>query len=62
MLDKIDGFSGCAPWFLVDFRSPKRVSPGIQDGFNRKGIVSSDGVKKKAFTTLQEYYRKKAIQ
>ena len=62
MLDKIDGFSGCAPWILVDFRSPKRVLPGIQDGFNRKGLVSSDGVKKKAFTTLQEYYRKKAGQ
>ncbi len=60
MLEKIQGFSGMSPWILVDFRSPKRALPGVQDGFNRKGLISSDGVKKKAFTTLQEYYRKKA--
>lgn len=60
MLEKIKGFSGMSPWILVDFRSPKRALPGIQDGFNRKGLISSDGVKKKAFTTLQEYYKKKA--
>jgi beta-glucuronidase len=45
---------------LVDFRSPKRVLPGVQDGFNRKGLVSSNGVKKKAFFSLQEYYRRRA--
>lgn len=60
MLEKIKGFSGMSPWILVDFRSPKRALPGVQDGFNRKGLISSDGVKKKAFTTLQEYYKKKA--
>lgn len=62
MLDKIDGLSGCVPWLLVDFRSPKRLLPGIQDGFNRKGLVSSDGEKKKAFFILQEYYRQKAAE
>lgn len=60
MLDKIDGLVGFTPWILVDFRSPKRVLPGIQDGFNRKGLISSDGVKKQAFFVLQEYYRKRA--
>ena len=60
MLDKIDGLAGFTPWILVDFRSPRRLLPGIQDGFNRKGIISSEGVKKKAFTILQEYYRKRA--
>ena len=60
MLDKIDGLVGFSPWILVDFRSPKRVLPGIQDGFNRKGLISSDGVKKKAFFVLQDYYRKRA--
>ena len=58
MLDKIDGLAGFSPWILVDFRSPRRVLPGIQDGFNRKGLISSEGVKKKAFAVLQEYYRK----
>jgi beta-glucuronidase len=57
MLDKIDGLAGFAPWVLVDFRSPRRVLPGIQDGFNRKGLVSSDGIRKKAFSVLQDYYR-----
>lgn len=60
MIDKIDGLTGFTPWILVDFRSPRRVLPGIQDGFNRKGLISSEGVKKKAFQVLQEYYRKRA--
>jgi Beta-galactosidase/beta-glucuronidase len=60
MLDKIDGLVGFSPWILVDFRSPRRVLPGIQDGFNRKGLISSEGVKKKAFSVLQKYYRKRA--
>ena len=60
MLGKIDGLVGFSPWILVDFRSPKRVLPGIQDGFNRKGLISSDGVKKKAFFVLQDYYRQLA--
>jgi beta-glucuronidase len=53
--------SGLTPWILVDFRSPRRVLPGIQDGFNRKGLISSEGEKKKAFSVLQEYYRKRAV-
>jgi beta-glucuronidase len=60
MLDRIDGLVGFSPWILVDFRSPRRPLPGIQDGFNRKGLVSSDGIKKQAFTVLQEYYAAKA--
>jgi beta-glucuronidase len=34
--------------------------PGIQDGFNRKGLLSSDGEKKKAWFVLRDFYRKKA--
>jgi beta-glucuronidase len=62
MLQKIDGLAGFSPWILVDFRSPKRVLPGVQDGFNRKGLISSEGVKKKAFFVLQDYYRQRAEQ
>lgn len=61
MIDKIDGLVGFTPWILVDFRSPRRPLPGIQDGFNRKGLISDDGKKKKAFSTLQEYYRKRSV-
>ena len=62
MLDQVDGLAGFSPWILIDFRSPRRVLPGIEDGFNRKGLISSDGVKKKAFFVLQDYYRKRAEQ
>jgi beta-glucuronidase len=62
MLEKIEGLSGLSPWILVDFRSPRRQLPGIQDFFNRKGLISDRGIKKKAFYIMQEYYRKKADQ
>jgi beta-glucuronidase len=44
---------------LVDFRSPRRVLPQIQDGWNRKGLISEDGNKKKAFFVLKNYYDNK---
>lgn len=59
MLDKIEGLCGISPWILVDFRSPRRPLPEIQDDFNRKGVCSEKGEKKKAFYILQEYYKKK---
>jgi len=59
MIDSIEGLCGISPWILTDFRSPRRQLPGIQDGFNRKGLLSEKGEKKKAFFVLREYYRKK---
>ncbi len=59
MLDKIDGLAGLSPWILKDFRSPRRVLNGIQDYYNRKGVFSDRGEKKKAFYVLQEWYRTK---
>lgn len=60
MLDKIDGYVGTSPWILADFRSPRRHLGGIQDEYNRKGIFSEKGVKKKSFFVLRDYYLKKA--
>jgi beta-glucuronidase len=60
MLEKIPGFSGCTPWILCDFRSPRRLLPGIQDGWNLKGLVSNHGEKKMAFTVLKDFYAQKA--
>jgi beta-glucuronidase len=57
MLGKIDFLRGTSPWILTDFRSPRRVLPGVQDNYNRKGLVSDTGEKKKAFTVLQEFYK-----
>ena len=59
MLDKIEGLAGTCPWVLKDFRSPRRPLPGIQDLFNRKGLVSDQGQRKKAFYVLREWYERK---
>jgi len=59
MLEKIDGLAGMSPWILKDFRSPRRVLDEIQDYYNRKGLYSDRGEKKKAFYVLQEWYRRK---
>ncbi|MCD7971377.1 MAG: beta galactosidase jelly roll domain-containing protein [Candidatus Azobacteroides sp.] len=59
MFDRISGLSGLSPWVLVDFRSPRRQLPGIQDFFNRKGLISDSGNKKKAFYIMKSYYEEK---
>jgi beta-glucuronidase len=60
MLDKIPGFAGCTPWILCDFHSPRRLLPEIQDDHNIKGLISSHGDKKLAFTVLKAIYDEKA--
>jgi len=62
MIEKIPNIRGISPWILTDFRSPRRLLPGIQDGFNRKGLISDNGLKKKAFYVLQDFYKKNAKQ
>ena len=56
MLDRIQGLAGTTPWILKDFRSPRRVLTGIQDYYNRKGLVSDRGERKKAWYVLKEWY------
>ena len=56
MLQRIPGLAGTTPWILKDFRSPRRQLPGLQDDFNRKGLVSDKGQKKKAFYVMQKWY------
>ncbi len=60
MLENMEGLSGCTPWILTDFRSPRRVLTDIQDGFNRKGLISDKGIRKAAFYVMSDWYRKKA--
>jgi beta-glucuronidase len=60
MLKRITFLRGTTPWILMDFRSPRRTLPGIEDYFNRKGLVSDHGEKKKAFFVLQHWYQQKA--
>jgi len=58
MLQKISFMKGMTPWILKDFRSPRRPLPRIQDFWNRKGLISDQGQKKKAFYILKEFYDK----
>jgi len=44
---------------LMDFRSPRRELAGIQEFFNRKGLISERGDKKKAFYIMREFYQGK---
>lgn len=57
MLKRISFLRGMTPWVLKDFRSPRRTLPRFQDFFNRKGLISDHGEKKKAFFVLQKFYR-----
>lgn len=59
MVKKIPNLAGLAPWVLMDFHSPRRPLPGIQDYFNRKGLVSDTGEHKKAFSVLQKFYQER---
>ncbi len=56
MLRKIPSWRGVTPWILADFRSPRRNLPGIQDGWNRKGLISSNGYRKQAWYVLKACY------
>lgn len=56
MFKRIPGLAGTTPWILKDFRSPRRHIPLIQGEFNRKGLISDKGEKKKAFFVMQKWY------
>lgn len=56
MLKRIPSLAGTTPWILKDFRSPRRHIPEIQQDFNRKGLISDHGQKKKAFFIMKDWY------
>jgi beta-glucuronidase len=60
MIERIPNLAGLTPWVLMDFRSPARMLPGVQDYHNRKGVISNRGQRKLAFYTLQKFYKKMA--
>ena len=53
----IANLAGTAPWLLYDFRSPYRLHPELQNGWNRKGVVSESGRKKKSWYVLKDFYQ-----
>jgi len=60
MIQRIPNLVGLTPWVLMDFRSPLRILPGVQDYHNRKGVISNRGQRKLAFYTLQKFYLDRA--
>jgi beta-glucuronidase len=60
MVERMPNLAGLTPWVLMDFRSPTRMLPGVQDYHNRKGLISNRGQRKLAFYTLQKFYKKLA--
>ncbi len=56
MLSQSPAIQGFTPWVLKDFRSHLRELNGIQETYNRKGLVSETGEKKLAFKVLADFY------
>ncbi len=56
MFGNIPNLAGVSPWVLFDFLSPYRQHPVNQSWFNRKGLLSDKGRKKKAWYIMREYY------
>ena len=57
MLSKNPQVQGISPWVLKDFRAMLRPLPGIQDFYNRKGLIDESGNKKEAFKVLADFYK-----
>ena len=56
MFKNVPNLAGLCPWILVDFRSLSRLQPVYQKGWNRKGLISSHGEKKKAWYVMKKFY------
>jgi beta-glucuronidase len=59
MFGTVPNLCGVCPWLLFDYRSLGRMHPVYQKGYNRKGLLSEKGEKKKAWYIMKEYYSKK---
>ena len=59
MLSNNPQIKGISPWVFKDFRAMLRPLPGIQDFYNRKGLIDEKGNKKEAFEVLADFYENK---
>ena len=59
MLSNNPQIQGISPWVFKDFRAMLRPLPGIQDFYNRKGLIDESGNKKEAFDVLADFYENK---
>ena len=56
MFSHIPFLAGTCPWNLYDFRTPFRMQAKYQQGWNRKGLLSDKGEKKKAWYVMKTFY------
>ncbi|MGF7139969.1 glycoside hydrolase family 2 protein [Roseimarinus sediminis] len=56
MFTTIPNLCGVCPWLLFDYRSLGRMNQLYQNGYNRKGLLSEKGQKKKAWYVMNEYF------
>ena len=59
MFNNVPNLIGVCPWLLFDYKSLGRMHPIYQNGYNRKGLLSEKGEKKKAWYIMNEYYKNK---
>lgn len=59
MFATIPDLCGVCPWLLFDYRSLGRMNQVYQNGYNRKGLLSEKGEKKKAWYIMHDYYIKR---
>ena len=57
MLSKSPQVQGISPWILKDFRAMLRPLAGVQDYYNRKGLLDENGRRKQAFYLMRQFYR-----
>jgi beta-glucuronidase len=58
MFSTVPNLAGVIPWLLVDYRSTGRLHPVFQSGWNRKGLLSDRGERKKAWYIMREYFER----
>lgn len=56
MLSNSPQVQGMSPWILKDFRTMLRTLPGVQDNYNRKGLIDENGNRKLAFYVMRDFY------
>lgn len=56
MFKTVPNLCGLCPWLLADYRSLGRMHPVYQQGWNRKGLLSDRGEKKKAWYVMKNFY------
>lgn len=59
MFNTIPNLCGVSPWLLFDYKSLGRMNQVHQKGYNRKGLLSEKGEKKKAWYIMHDYFKTK---